>query len=126
MLRIEVYEIRDVMPKLPKRKLPNTTYIKFKGIKVNIAKDRYVNFVNKGTTCSKCGMNAEFFALEQQEGQDIGVLNLYGRNKRGEEVIISATTNKRYGKIPPGTILCNDCQQTHVSHSKSIYDIKID
>jgi hypothetical protein len=123
---IATFELQEILPKLPKV-LPKTkTFLTLRGVDVNISKQRYVNFVQKGTTCSKCGLKGEFFGLERQEGRDVGVLNLYGINRRGEDVIISSTTDKRRGRTPIGQIFCNDCQHRHVSHSKSIYDKEIE
>lgn len=121
---IKTYDIEEVVAILPDE-LPNFKMIrKISGIEVNLSKQRYVNFVKRGTTCEHCGMKGEFFALERQEGEQRGVLNLYGLNWMNEEVIISSVTDKRVGRAPIGTILCTNCQHKLVSHSKSRYDGK--
>lgn len=118
---IAVYEIRGIVGSLP-TKLSNNKIIKeFRGIKVNLNKQRYVTFANKGMTCECCGLQGDFFALERQDGEENGVLNLYGVNNLDEEIVISVTTNKRMGKIAVGTVLCSECQHKHVSHSKTKY-----
>lgn len=125
MKRLTTYKLIEILPKLHKMLPRYKTFLTLEGISVNIGKQRYVNFVQKGTTCAKCGMKGKFFALEQQEGSEVGVLNLYGYNERKEEVIISSTTSKRHGKMQTDQVLCSDCQHRYVSHSKSIYDKEI-
>lgn len=116
---IAIYDIDDMLEEFPSSIDSDTKIVReFLGIKVNLSKDRYVTFKNKGTTCEHCGLEGEFFALEVQKGCSNGVFNLIGVDESDREVVISVTTNKRVGKIPVGTVLCSECQHKLVSYSK--------
>lgn len=123
---IAIYDIEDIIKILPrKRKITrDISYKEFYGVKVNLDKDRYITFATKGTACEKCGLEGEFFALEKQEGCEVGVLNLIGVNDDDKEIVISVVTNKRRGSISTGTILYSECQHKYVSHSKSIDNLR--
>ena len=123
---VALYDVEDIIAILPvKQKMTrDIAYKEFDGVKVDIYKDRYITFATKGTTCEKCGLEGEFFALEKQDGCDVGVLNLIGVDDNDREIVISVTTNRRKGKIPVGTVLCSECQHKYVSHSRSIDNLR--
>jgi 5-methylcytosine-specific restriction endonuclease McrA len=67
---------------------------------VKMGSHRYQLFKNKGTTCVKCGLKGEFFALEKQEQKhtvkgkelpdsDKYHFNLYGYDENGNEVMLT-------------------------------------
>jgi 5-methylcytosine-specific restriction endonuclease McrA len=72
----------------------------YMGKKVRMGSQRYELFKNKGTKCVKCGLEGEFFALEQQKKKqtyngrelpdhDRYHFNLYGYNERGKEIMLT-------------------------------------
>lgn len=123
MIKCGKLTVTQALKMLPKTLLKNKHIINLCGVKINISKQRYVNFVNKGTKCFNCGIKGEYFLIEKEkENSEYGVINLYGYNEiLKEDIIISSTTNKRFGKYPINTILCTNCQHEIVSHSKSKY-----
>jgi len=50
---------------------------------------RYLTFILKGTTCCHCKLEATHFYKERAHKNDLYHLNLYGINKKGEEILFT-------------------------------------
>lgn len=80
-----------------KRKgVPYTLVVKGKiqiddNITVKMDSDRYELFFTKGTTCVDCGIEGQYFWLEQNEGQPGAAyhFNLYGLDNDGNEILMT-------------------------------------
>lgn len=98
-IRSGTYSLADVLPyiqvdlgKNSKDRLADPkAYKVYDGKKVWMARKRYKVFV-ESTVCCICGIEGEFFALEQQKEKkenDIWFLHLYGRTKGGNEILFT-------------------------------------
>lgn len=98
-IRCGIYNLAEVLPyiqvdlgKNSKDRLADPKAYKYYGDKkVWMARKRYKVFV-ESTVCCTCGMEGEFFALEQQKEKkekDIWFLHLYGRTKDGKEILFT-------------------------------------
>lgn len=86
---------------------------------ININKQRYLNFKNNGIKCTCCGIEGQYFKLEQDKKSLTKYVILYGI-KDGEEIPISSITSKAINpKYKKGTVLCKDCMEIYISHNKS-------
>lgn len=86
---VSTEELLDIIPLNPISKLPSKKEF-FKEV-VTLTSQRYKVYAVKGTTCVHCGLHGTFFALEKSYAQDTKKyhFNLYGVNKRGEEIMIT-------------------------------------
>jgi 5-methylcytosine-specific restriction endonuclease McrA len=62
-------------------------------LKVKLRSDRYHTFITKGIICEDCGIKGSFFALEAHK-EDIekfnrAHFNLYAKNDKGEEILMT-------------------------------------
>ena len=64
-------------------------YIIFDNEEIKANSQRYQVFATKGCTCCKCGLQAQYFALEKFDDQDRFHLNLYGVNADGREILFT-------------------------------------
>ena len=90
MIRKGVYPIPFVFDMLGneifnKRK----KYIIFDSEEIKVNSQRYQVFATKGCTCCKCGLQAQYFALEKHNAQERYHLNLYGVNAEGKEILFT-------------------------------------
>ena len=104
----EVFEYIDASPR-------NGQKINFHGDPIHMRSPRMLNFKLHGIICAKCGMRGAFFAKEQF-GEDEPHLNLYGFDKRGEEILMTRDhikpkakngTNHLYN-LQPMCFVCNN------------------
>lgn len=65
--------------------------VKVQGYPVHLTSLRLRTFYYKGTVCKKCGLSANFFAVEHQpkSGSMYPHLNMYGITEEGEEVLFT-------------------------------------
>jgi 5-methylcytosine-specific restriction endonuclease McrA len=84
------------------------------GHEIRMGSQRYELFKEKGCTCVKCGIVGTFFALEKPVDRDGKGhhknfhFNLYGINKKGEEVML--TKDHILPKSKGGTSLLSNYQ----------------
>lgn len=112
--------INEVLEKLPNAidKNTNKIYVMFNDNAINVNKQRYINFKNRGVTCECCGAKGEYFSLDIDDKRN-KTLTLHG-TKDGEDVVISSVGKKAVNpKYERGTILCVDCIHKNISHNKS-------
>jgi hypothetical protein len=60
----------------------------YNGIEVNVTSLRLQTFLQKGTRCVHCGLNASHFAIERSRGNSWH-LNLWGVKESGEEILFT-------------------------------------
>jgi hypothetical protein len=102
-IRHGIYGIHEVLPYLvdPKTVHDLRKFLKssdpllklstekcYDGKWVKMSSTRYHTF-KKSLTCAKCGLKANFFALEQSPKQDRCHFNLYGINTNGREILFT-------------------------------------
>ena len=85
MIRKETYQIEQVLPFVytPNNNNPATRV--FDGDVIKMGSLRYQTFIQSGLKCAGCGLEASFFAKEQNPGQKNFHFNLYGIDDAGEE-----------------------------------------
>lgn len=86
-----LYSVEDVLSKrLPseigKRKKGE---VDFDGDLMYMTSQRYEVFAERGTVCCKCGMEGLYFAKERSGNAKRYHFNLYGKNSKGEEVMLT-------------------------------------
>lgn len=96
-------------------------YIKIGEYKVKTKDDRYLNFIEHGLECAKCGAKAQYVNLECccKMGNH---LNVYALNRDGQEVIL--TKDHIYPKSKGGLnniknyqVLCEKCNSKKSDNS---------
>lgn len=109
-IRIGIYNVQDILNKVftneKRRKLirqgikytshvwRNNSFIYLDtdiGMKeINVSRQKYCIFLEKGTFCKKCGLSGEFFALEKMRSEPKARyhLNLYGI-QNGVEIMLT-------------------------------------
>jgi len=111
------------------------------GKKVKMGSHRYELFKNKGTTCIKCGIKGEFFALEKQKqpnfhkGSELPIndryhFNLYGYNEKGEEVMLTKDHIIPKSKGGSNTLdnyqtMCSLCNWSKGDSYEEIFEMQI-
>ena len=126
-IRTGIYPLAEVLPyiqvdlgKSSKERLADPkAYKMYGGKRVWMARKRYKVFV-ESTVCCICGMEGEFFALEQQREKkenDIWFLHLYGRAKDGKEILFTqdhAVPKSRGGSNGLDNLqtMCSPCNNT--------------
>ena len=113
----ETFEYIDASPR-------NGQKINFHGDDMHMRSPNLLNFRLHGIVCVECGMRGAFFAKEQRDGNpknnegDALCLDLYGFNRRGEEVMMTRDhikprakggTNHLYN-IQPMCFTCNQAK----------------
>lgn len=70
---------------------PDRPIIEVMGHELKAYSLRLRTFASKGTACTGCDMQAEFFAVERHKNGNTEKyhLNLYGRNTKGQEVLFT-------------------------------------
>lgn len=97
----------------------------FKGEMIKLSSLRLQTFAYKGTSCSECGIQASFFAMERTRSASRYHINMWGIDKNGEEILFTHdhTIARALGgldKISNTTTMCSKC-----NHSKGIEEQKI-
>jgi len=98
-VRAGIHSLSEVLPyicsdlgKKSKDKLSDPrAYRNYSDRKVWMARKRYKVFL-ESTDCCICGLEGQFFALEQQKdqkGRKVWFFNLYGRCKDGKEILFT-------------------------------------
>lgn len=103
------------------------------GIEVHLTSLRLLTFYEKGTECSCCGLKAEYFAFERNAGrkgkpsQGSYHLNLWGRDKEGEEVLFTHdhTLARSLGGIDDSTNTTTMCVRCNGDKAKIEYILKM-
>ena len=66
--------------------------VEFDGEMICALNDRFINFIQNGTTCAHCGLTGEYFALERniitRNRTPLFHFNLYGLDGDGNEVML--------------------------------------
>lgn len=97
LTRFKTYSMGEILPLFRKndnclgKKNPEASRI-FDGKRVKFNSLRYQLFANKGTKCVACGLEAQFFALEQSHSKELSDtwhFNLYGRDSDGDEILFT-------------------------------------
>lgn len=78
----------DILPLLRDAKKTGKDLMIINGVPVKITSQRYIVF-QKSLTCCKCGLTGEYFAIERNIDSTTYHLNLYGKNNKGEEVLLT-------------------------------------
>ena len=86
----------------------------FKGDKVNMSSDRLILFMEKGTKCVCCGLEASYFAKERTFGTQKYHLNLWGVDNNGKHILFTKDHIKPKSKGGSNTLdnyqtMCHDC-----------------
>ena len=90
MIRKGIYPIQFVFDSLGSAMFDRKKkFIMFDGEEIKANSQRYQVFATKGCTCCKCGLQAQYFALEKHDNQDRYHLNLYGVNEKGKEILFT-------------------------------------
>lgn len=80
IIRKGIYPIQVVFDALSDNLFERKSkYIIFDGEEIKANSQRYQVFWLKGCTCCKCGLQAQYFALERHASQERYHLNLYAR-----------------------------------------------
>jgi 5-methylcytosine-specific restriction endonuclease McrA len=97
-------------------------------ILVPMGSHRYQLYAEKGTRCRRCGLPGTYFALERgiYDNPNRFHFNLYGRDKRGYEVMItkdhilprSKGGKNKLSNYQPLCIRCNQRKADKVEHVK--------
>ncbi len=120
-----VYRNKVLKEKLPLSVIQDTynakeKYIEIDGYKVRTKEDRYLNFIEHGFTCSKCGIEGKYVNLEcnSQKGNH---LNVYAE-KDGRPILL--TKDHIYPKSKGGLnniknyqVLCEECNNIKSDNS---------
>lgn len=104
-------EIGEVLPFIP------TERISFLGQEIKLESLRLECFAKKGTSCSVCGLQAQFFALEKNKKDKTTNnyhLNLYGYDDAQKEVLFThdhtiARSNGGKDSFDNVTTMCGPC-----------------
>lgn len=78
----------DILPLLRDAKKTGKDLMIINGVPVKITSQRYIVF-QKSLTCCSCGLTGEYFAIERNIDSTTFHLNLYGKNSKGEEVLLT-------------------------------------
>ena len=94
MAREGRYSINFVLSKARTDVVKRESSEKIDGINVFLNSDRYATFKQSGTKCVCCGLEGKFFGLERtlkerKNNTNRCHFNLYGVDKRGEEVLFT-------------------------------------
>ena len=117
--RLGILSIDDVRKLYKEARRTKSRYLEVNGVVIKMSSQRYVVFLEtSGTKCIHCGLRGEYFAVERQkEGCEHYFLNLYGRDKKRREILM--TKDHRYPKSKGGrnTIdnydtLCQRCNSS--------------
>lgn len=110
LIRIKVFSIDEIFEWIKSN--PYKKYMLFETYKVKM--DRIRIFYKKGIICVKCGVNGNFFALEEDKGGGIH-MNLYGYiNKDEVAITIDHIISKLHGgmdKIINYQTMCKLCNE---------------
>lgn len=92
LVRVGVLSIEEVRDLFIKSRMRQVRYLEVNGFKIRISNYRYKVFLEtSGTECKKCGKEASYFAIEKLEKQikypNLYFLNLYGKNKKDEDLL---------------------------------------
>ena len=88
IVRKNIYPIKDIFKLLKDSQKHNSNYIILDDEKVHNKKKKYKLFMTYGCTCCRCGLKAQYFALERFNDQKYYHLNLYGL-KDGKEILFT-------------------------------------
>lgn len=88
------------------------------GYDVNVRSTRLLNFLSNGTSCSCCGLEASFFALEKDAKGAVQRphLNLRGTTPAGNEVLFVRAhrgymPNNEFDSMENSETLCESCHE---------------
>lgn len=124
----ETFEYVDASPRCGQK-------INFHGDNIRMRSPHLLNFRLHGIVCVECGLRGAFFAKEQlggnpknNEGETL-VLNLYGFNKCGEEVIMTRDHIKPKAKdgtnhLYNAQVMCFTCNQNKADVWSIKYRVK--
>ncbi|MEE3344761.1 MAG: HNH endonuclease [Bacilli bacterium] len=113
--RKNIFPIKDIFKILKTCTKTNCDYAIIDGEKVHTNSQRYKLFMTYGCTCCKCGLKAEYFALEKYKDQNRYHLNLYGI-KDGKEILftkdhIIPKSKGGKSKLENYQTMCSICNQ---------------
>jgi hypothetical protein len=87
---VRAKETYDVAPILALVRSTRGKRVVLDGDTVNVSSLRMRCFKAHGVVCKACGLDGTYFRKERHSGQDTYHLNLYGVNKSGHEVMLTA------------------------------------
>ncbi len=129
--RLGTVSIEEVM----KMKGEQTAIFLDQEVRLNASK-RIETFIHKGTTCSNCGREASFFAIERHLIRDPNNksgkyhLNLYGLDEQGNEIMFTHdhTMARALGgndDLSNMTTMCSPCNSTKsINERKAVEEIR--
>ena len=88
MVRKELYGINEVLSQVKDGRKRDSIVI-FHGDPIYMNSERYHVFLQKGTKCVCCGLEALYFAKERHGNNMRYHFNLYGINSENEEVLFT-------------------------------------
>jgi 5-methylcytosine-specific restriction endonuclease McrA len=110
MIRKETYAVDRILALLG-----TSEFAILDGDRVKVSSLRLLNFKVHGIVCVGCGIRGEYFIKEKHHVSDVSYhLNLYGRDKDGEEVLMTRDHIIPGSKGGPNILsnlqtMCMDC-----------------
>lgn len=89
-IRKSIHSIEEVLPHTKMDGVKSErNRVDFGGDLIHMASDRYRTFIESGTKCVCCGLQATHFAKETFKGIPTYHFNLYGLNEKGNEILFT-------------------------------------
>lgn len=126
--RIGILTIDEVMPYILENQYKgskNTHRVQIKDFLVKVTSLRLKTFAKTGTSCSCCGIEAEYFAVEKNNKDQHYHLNLWGKDKENKPILfthdhILARSLGGADNLTNTETMCSPC-----NFEKSLIEMKI-